>query len=163
MLYQAGQIIATSHDLTPKGTRSWGREIPLFQGNLWCWNIIIWPVQAATFHTWTIYPLVATSSSLGSCIASSSRKDPESRSSSNIQYYNYFFSEDNTRLRWLRKKHTSFHNQTLHKYPTTIHPKKQPSTQVDSGFSRQGHCWSRVGKPWYLEVGRGCHDATMDG
>ena len=29
-----GQIIATSHDLTPK---CWGREIPLFQGNLgWC-------------------------------------------------------------------------------------------------------------------------------
>ncbi len=31
-----GQIIATSHDLTPKG--SWGREIPLFQGNLGWWN-----------------------------------------------------------------------------------------------------------------------------
>ena len=27
-----GQIIATSQDLTPKG--SYGREIPLFQGNL---------------------------------------------------------------------------------------------------------------------------------
>ena len=36
-----GQIIATSHDLTPKG--SWEREIPLFQGNLGWWNIIIWP------------------------------------------------------------------------------------------------------------------------
>ena len=29
--YRSGQIIATSHDLTPKG--SYGREIPLFQGN----------------------------------------------------------------------------------------------------------------------------------
>ncbi len=38
---KSGQIIATSHDLTPKG--SWGREIPLFQGNLGWWNIIIWP------------------------------------------------------------------------------------------------------------------------
>ena len=33
----SGQIIATSHDLTPKG--SWEREIPLFQGNLGWWNI----------------------------------------------------------------------------------------------------------------------------
>ena len=43
-LQPSGQIIATvatSHDLTPKG--SWGREIPLFQGNLGWWNIIIWP------------------------------------------------------------------------------------------------------------------------
>ena len=38
---QSGQIIATSHDLTPKG--SWGREIHLFQGYLGWWNIIIWP------------------------------------------------------------------------------------------------------------------------
>ena len=37
----SGQIIATSHDLTPKG--SWGREIPLFQENLGGWNIMIWP------------------------------------------------------------------------------------------------------------------------
>ncbi len=37
----SGQIIATSHDLTSKG--SWGREIPLLQGNLGWWNIIIWP------------------------------------------------------------------------------------------------------------------------
>ena len=36
----ADQIIATSHDLTPKG--SWGKEISLFQGNLGWWNIIIW-------------------------------------------------------------------------------------------------------------------------
>ena len=37
----SGQILATSHDLTPKG--SWEREITLFQGNLAWWNIIIWP------------------------------------------------------------------------------------------------------------------------
>ena len=37
----SGQIIATSHNLTPKD--SWGREIPLFQGNLGWWNVIIWP------------------------------------------------------------------------------------------------------------------------
>ena len=37
----SGQIIATSHDLTLKG--SYRREIPLFQGNLGWWNIIIWP------------------------------------------------------------------------------------------------------------------------
>ncbi len=37
---ETGQIIATSHDLT----RNDGlvREIPLFQGNLGWWNIIIW-------------------------------------------------------------------------------------------------------------------------
>ena len=48
--YSSGQIIATSHDLTPKG--SWGREIreiPLFQGNLGWWNIIIWP------DSWNIF------------------------------------------------------------------------------------------------------------
>ena len=39
---ESGQIIiATSHDLTPKG--SWEREIPLFQGNLGWWNIVICP------------------------------------------------------------------------------------------------------------------------
>ena len=37
----SGQIIATSHDLTPNGGLE--REIPLFQGNLSWWNIIIWP------------------------------------------------------------------------------------------------------------------------
>ena len=38
----SGQIIiATSHDLTPKGSQ--GREIPLFEGNLGWWNIISWP------------------------------------------------------------------------------------------------------------------------
>ena len=36
----SGQILATSHDLTPKGT--WQREIPLFQGNLGWWSNIIW-------------------------------------------------------------------------------------------------------------------------
>ena len=40
--YLSGQIIATSHDLTPN--RGLVREIPLFQGNLGWWNIIIWPV-----------------------------------------------------------------------------------------------------------------------
>ena len=30
--HQSGQIIATSHDLTPNGGLVW--EIPLFQGNL---------------------------------------------------------------------------------------------------------------------------------
>ena len=37
----SGPIIATSPDLTPKG--SWEREILLFQGNLGWWNIVIWP------------------------------------------------------------------------------------------------------------------------
>ena len=41
MCYISGQIIATSHDLTPNGGLV--REIPLFQGNLGWWNIIIWP------------------------------------------------------------------------------------------------------------------------
>ncbi len=40
-IHTSGQIIATSHDLTPNG--SLVREIPLFQGNLGWWNIIIWP------------------------------------------------------------------------------------------------------------------------
>ena len=40
-VHTAGQIIATSHDLTPNGGLV--REIPLFQGNLGWWNIIIWP------------------------------------------------------------------------------------------------------------------------
>ena len=35
------QIIAASHDLTPNGGLV--RDIPLFQGNLGWWNIIIWP------------------------------------------------------------------------------------------------------------------------
>ena len=40
----AGQIIATSHDLTPNCGLV--REIPLFQGNLGWWNIIISPESA---------------------------------------------------------------------------------------------------------------------
>ena len=40
-IYISGQIIATSHDLTPNGGLV--REIPLIQGNLGWWNIIIWP------------------------------------------------------------------------------------------------------------------------
>ena len=39
--HESGQIIATSHDLTPNGGLV--REIPLFQGNLGWWNIIILP------------------------------------------------------------------------------------------------------------------------
>ncbi len=39
--HKSGQIIATSHDLTPNGGLV--REISLFQGNLGWWNIIIWP------------------------------------------------------------------------------------------------------------------------
>ena len=55
----SGQIIATSHDLTPNGGLA--REIPLFQGNLgWC-NIIIWP--DAIF----LLPLKTFQSSHGEC------------------------------------------------------------------------------------------------
>ena len=36
-----GEIIATSHDLTPKG--SWWREIPFFQENPRWWITIFWP------------------------------------------------------------------------------------------------------------------------
>ena len=36
----SGRIIATSHNLTPKG--SWGRKISLFQENSGWWNIILW-------------------------------------------------------------------------------------------------------------------------
>ena len=39
--YICGQIIATSHDLTPNSRLV--REFPLFQGHLGWWNIIIWP------------------------------------------------------------------------------------------------------------------------
>ena len=42
----AGQIIATSHDLTPNGGSV--REIP-FQGNLGWWNIIVWPELVPDF------------------------------------------------------------------------------------------------------------------
>ena len=40
-IIQSGQIIATSHDLTPNGGLV--RETFLFQGKLGWWNIIIWP------------------------------------------------------------------------------------------------------------------------
>ena len=43
----SGEIIATSHDLTPNGGLV--REISLFQGNLGWWNIIIWPDCFNTF------------------------------------------------------------------------------------------------------------------
>ena len=39
--HYSGQIITTSHDLTPNGGLV--REIPLFQLNIGWWNIIIWP------------------------------------------------------------------------------------------------------------------------
>ena len=61
----SGQIIATSHDLTPNGGLV--REIPLFQGNLGWWNIIIWPDHLAdfgavfgrdVFFCYTGYPLI---------------------------------------------------------------------------------------------------------
>ena len=53
----SGQIIATSHDRFPPNG-GLVREIPLFQGNLGWWNIIIWPAQA--FKTF-FYPMFATS------------------------------------------------------------------------------------------------------
>ena len=40
-IHWSGQIIATSHNLTPNGGLV--REVPLFQGNLGWWNILIWP------------------------------------------------------------------------------------------------------------------------
>ncbi len=39
---KSGQIIATSYDLGPQKVSKKG-EIPLFQGNLGWWNILIWP------------------------------------------------------------------------------------------------------------------------
>ena len=55
--YVSGQIIATSHDLTPNGGLV--REIPLFQENLGWWNIIIWPDvwrKLFCFHVWLSSP-----------------------------------------------------------------------------------------------------------
>ena len=46
---QSGQIIATSHDLTPNGGLV--RELPLFQENLGWWNIIFWPAQWLVHQT----------------------------------------------------------------------------------------------------------------
>ncbi len=40
---ESGQIIATSHDLTPNGGLV--REIPLFQGNPGWWIIVVWPQE----------------------------------------------------------------------------------------------------------------------
>ncbi len=48
----SGQIIATSHDLTPIGSQ--GREIPLFQGNPGWWNIIIWPDFCCYYCWWFV-------------------------------------------------------------------------------------------------------------
>ena len=44
-----GQIIETWQDLTPKG--SWGKEIPLFQGYIDWWNIIIGADISSQFHS----------------------------------------------------------------------------------------------------------------
>ena len=41
-IHKSGQIIATSHDRFPQNG-GLVREIPLFQGNLGWWNILIWP------------------------------------------------------------------------------------------------------------------------
>ena len=46
--YTSGQILATSHDLTPNGGLV--REIPLFQENLDWLDIIIWPDAWKFFH-----------------------------------------------------------------------------------------------------------------
>ena len=58
------QIIATSHDLTPKGSQ--GREMPLFQGNLgylgW-WNIVIWP-DIILFGNFAVSPLLLNTNDL---------------------------------------------------------------------------------------------------
>ena len=65
-VYNSGQIIATSHDLTPNG--GLGREIPLFQRNLGWWNMIIWP------HNYIYTPIICIlfSSAMGDadCVAS---------------------------------------------------------------------------------------------
>ena len=49
-VHLSGQIIATSHDLTPNGGLV--REIPLFQGNLGWWYIIIWPDLSLLMVFW---------------------------------------------------------------------------------------------------------------
>ena len=54
-LMGSGQIIVTSHDLTPDGGLV--REIPLFQGNLGWWNIIIWPDGLYSTYKWDILAL----------------------------------------------------------------------------------------------------------
>ncbi len=52
---ESGQIIATSHDLTPNGGLV--REIPLFQGNLGWWKILIWPDGISGFKD-SLFPFV---------------------------------------------------------------------------------------------------------
>ena len=58
----SGQIIATSHDLTPNGGLV--REIPLFQGNLGWWNIIIWPESSKLRFGYSL----RTSHQKGECV-----------------------------------------------------------------------------------------------
>ncbi len=59
--HDSGQIIATSHDLTPNGGLV--RECSLFQGNLGWWNIIIWPDDYPTLSkmAWTRNPALKRS------------------------------------------------------------------------------------------------------
>ena len=53
---ECGQIIATSHDLTPKG--SWRREIPLFQGNPGGLNTMLcWPDWVCGIKSFICYTL----------------------------------------------------------------------------------------------------------
>ncbi len=74
-IYTSDQIIATSHDLTPNGGLV--REIPLFQGNLGWWNIIIWP------DTWSIAHCIL----LWCCIVTN-----WSSAQSDVQQYGTWFS-----------------------------------------------------------------------
>ena len=48
----SGQIIATSHDLTPNGGLA--RETPLFQGNLGWWNIISFGQKNLGIHSFNL-------------------------------------------------------------------------------------------------------------
>ena len=72
----SGQIIAASHDLTPNGGLV--REIPLFQGNLGWWNIIIWPegyekhLKSMHFHPTREFETSSNSSS-----SSTRKKSPK--------------------------------------------------------------------------------------
>ena len=64
----SGQIITTSHDITPKG--SWGREIPSFQQNLSNCNLARWLYRSLHISHVTSYlgttphPVTATFSEL---------------------------------------------------------------------------------------------------
>ena len=49
-MYTSVQIIATSHDLTPIGGLV--MEIPLFQGNLGWWTVMIWPYTCEWPHVY---------------------------------------------------------------------------------------------------------------